>query len=979
MGSVVQYKKPLDPGDRKITVLDQPLTIREFLDQEGIKEFHQPTICRFNDGLILRKDWPKVTIGENDIVNFIPIAGTSGLSGGGGTQKSPGRFAAFAALFLITAGVGLATGGLAAGLVFAVGSYLINTLIPPPKPTDPSKGWGATNKNQAPSPTYTLNAQGNVARIGQAIPVVYGRHLIYPDFAAEPYQEFKDNEQDLYQLFCIGQGYYDVEDLRIEDTPVSYFPEITWRVVNPGEALEIIRPDVISCAEVAGQELKGINDLKENETGWIGPFTLNPATTKTDNIQIDIIWPSGLFLSDSSGNPSNLTTAWEIRVRAINDSGTVIEGPGIASARGRITFTANPSNGHTVTLNGVAWSFVVAAPAGNQTLIGADLAATLTQLAIDLNNAVNPSLATATYSATATDLVIVHDAVGTSGSSFTLAASNGKVSHATLIGGWTGARGSIHFAANPTTGKTITLNGVTWSFVAAAPAGNQTLIGANLAATLTQLAIDLNNSVDPALTVATYTVVNSDLIITHDTPGLAGQAYTLAATAGTTNGAKLKDGAWSTIGLETYTDDDMTPIRKTYTYPVVEGRFQIQGRRTNNKSNSAFAQDALHWGGARAYLTTAVDFSGLTFIEVKARATNNLSQRTSRQFNAIVTRKLPIWDGQNWSEPQPTRSIAWALADICRAPYGAKLAQSKYDLEWLKNHDPIWEARGDHFDGVFDSVGTVWDALDRVALVGRAKPYEQGGMIRFFRHAPGAIVTAMFTARNIKKGSFNIDYMMPDEDTPDVITGEFFSSETWKPDSVTVSLPDSIAETPARMSFFGITDKQHLYRETWYRANVNRFERIGPSFSTEFEGLLLTYGDLISVTHPLIKKNASSGEIIDYDEAAGILTTSEPVTFTPNQDFRIALRRRDGTLAAPLLVAPGQTAYTVHLLEPIDLNDIEIYTGDQAERTHYAFGPSYDYSRICRVQGIKIHSRTDVMVYTKVEDPRVHLDPPPLP
>ena len=59
---------------------------------------------------------------------------------------------------------------------------------------------------------------------------------------------------------------------------------------------------------------------------------------------------------------------------------------------------------------------------------------------------------------------------------------------------------------------------------------------------------------------------------------------------------------------------------------------------------------------------------------MKMRATDNLSQRSSRMVNCLVTRKLPVWDEvSGWSDPQVTRSIAWALADIARSQYGGKL------------------------------------------------------------------------------------------------------------------------------------------------------------------------------------------------------------------------------------------------------------------------------------------------------------------
>lgn len=56
------------------------------------------------------------------------------------------------------------------------------------------------------------------------------------------------------------------------------------------------------------------------------------------------------------------------------------------------------------------------------------------------------------------------------------------------------AFGSFLFAANPANGNTITINGQNWSFAAAA-AAQTTVIGANLAATLAQLANDLNAQV----------------------------------------------------------------------------------------------------------------------------------------------------------------------------------------------------------------------------------------------------------------------------------------------------------------------------------------------------------------------------------------------------------------------------------------------------------------------------------------------------
>ena len=109
----------------------------------------------------------------------------------------------------------------------------------------------------------------------------------------------------------------------------------------------------------------------------------------------------------------------------------------VVGARGFIEFPANPADQDTITLDGTTWTFVTAAPVGDETQIGADLAATLTQLVTDLNASADPNILAATYSTFGERLVIDHDTADATGDTFTLAASdpNAKLSGATLAGG----------------------------------------------------------------------------------------------------------------------------------------------------------------------------------------------------------------------------------------------------------------------------------------------------------------------------------------------------------------------------------------------------------------------------------------------------------------------------------------------------------------------------------------------------------------
>ena len=750
---------------REVMPVARPVTIADWLDKREIGEFQRPTICLHNGQALLRADWDTTVIGDGDVVAFVALPHGGGGGGGG---KNPLKTVLSIALMVAAPGLGgvLAgslglTGSLFAGTAFEIGwgtvlggvislagSALINAVIPAPRPSVPSMSFSSVGAPPAPSPTYSLSAQGNEARLGQPIPVLYGRHLIYPDLATRPYQEFAGGDQYLHQLHVIGQGEYDLEQLRIEDTPISSFEEVAYEVVGPGGSVTLFETDVVTAPEVAGQELLSASDGGD----WIGPFTANPAATQAGDIGIDVIFPRGLYYANDAGGLDARTITWDVQVRAIDDDG-----------------------------------------------------------------------------------------------------------------------------------------------------------------------------------VAT--------------------------------------GAWTTLGSETHTAATNTAIRLSFKYPVTVGRYEVQLLRTDAKDTSSRAGHELRWGALRAYLDGAPDFGDVTLLAVKMRATDNLSQRSSRMINCIVTRRLSIWDSvTGWSAPAPTQSIAWAFADGCRATYGAKLMDARIDLQALLDLDQVWSVRGDEFNGIFDSSMTVWEALIRIARCGRAVPVLQGGVVRLFRDAAQTLPIAMFGPRNIVKGSFKIQYIMPGEETADAVTVTFFNARTWKPDEVTAALPDSAASRPAKVSLFGCTGEAQAQREGLYMAADNRYRRKLVSWSTELEGMIPTYGDLVALTHDM-PHWGQGGEVVVWDDQAEVLTLSEPLTWEATASHYIALRRRDGSLAGPFQVeAVAGEERQVHLLEALDITP---YTDTSEERTHFAFGAGEAWGAKARVIAVKPRGE-HVEITVVAEDDAVH-------
>ena len=431
-------------------------------------------------------------------------------------------------------------------------------------------------------------------------------------------------------------------------------------------------------------------------------------------------------------------------------------------------------------------------------------------------------------------------------------------------------------------------------------------------------------------------------------------------------------GGWLTLGNESHSASSNTPIRRTYTYTLaLHGRYEIRLSRTNTKDTSARAAHEIRWAGLRAFVTGPTKFDDVTLLLVKMRATDNLSQRSSRSVNVVQTRKLRAWDavGKKWSVPKATRSPVWAACDVAQAAYGAGLADDRLPLADLAALDTVLKNRKDRFDGVFDSKTTIWDALTRIARCGRAVPILQGGILRLMRDAKQNLPVAMFGPRNIVKGSFNMSYVLPSDDTADAVTVEYFNERTWKPAEVTAKMSDSSADKPAKVNLFGCVTKDHAEREGKYMAADNRYRRKMITFRTELDGMIPTYGDLISVTHDLPRRG-QGGEIVA--RADDVLTLSEPPEFTAGKTHYIALRQRDGAVAGPFKCEAGTEPDQVRLLEPLTITP---YLGSAQERTYFSFGPGDKWSQLCRELAIKPRQGGEqVEISAVAEDNRVHVN-----
>ena len=265
---------------------------------------------------IARRNWHRVRphAGVRVVVRIVP--GKSFLS------SILSIFVSIAAIALgqlwalpLAGALGIST-GLASTLitlgVTVLGRMLINALIPPPK-----------NDSRKSGDSYTISGWRNEARPGGVVPFVLGRYRYAPPYAAPPYSEIAGTGvQFVRAIFVCGYGPLYIDDIRIGETPISEYRNVTVEIRNGWTTdgpVTIYPRQVIE--EAVNAEL--IRPLPRDDAGEVIddlPGFERPVIRSTglDASRVGIIlsFPGGLVRFNDEGKKRTHTVTFRVRYRA---------------------------------------------------------------------------------------------------------------------------------------------------------------------------------------------------------------------------------------------------------------------------------------------------------------------------------------------------------------------------------------------------------------------------------------------------------------------------------------------------------------------------------------------------------------------------------------------------------------------------------------------------------------------------------------
>jgi hypothetical protein len=296
----VKVSAALNPVSNRLTIFDvDPGTVAEIITKlDGGFPLSSARVCL--NGEIVTDFSIRALDGDELSVKFVPGGGSSPETAGS-NMKLGGIGLVFLG-FIVAAvsgwtGVGAVIGvsmiGSGVGLL-AGGGALLNINIP------------NMGDREKPKNDPSIRGGKNQARPGGRIPVLFGKHRVYPDLAANPHTTILGDAQYFDQLFCGGYRdcVIDLSSLKLGDTPLvdlSKTGDITQILAGTDSQvwLEILQDGQESAIYPCCVHEDMINaELKHTEKDGGGKAipgaVIRTTPDNTDEINVDIFFYNGL-------------------------------------------------------------------------------------------------------------------------------------------------------------------------------------------------------------------------------------------------------------------------------------------------------------------------------------------------------------------------------------------------------------------------------------------------------------------------------------------------------------------------------------------------------------------------------------------------------------------------------------------------------------------------------------------------------------
>jgi hypothetical protein len=380
---------------------------------------------------------------------------------------------------------------------------------------------------------------------------------------------------------------------------------------------------------------------------------------------------------------------------------------------------------------------------------------------------------------------------------------------------------------------------------------------------------------------------------------------------------------------QTYTDDTAQVKRVSQRQRgLTSGQYEVRIKRQSSQSTNPKISDSCIWTDLRSFNTQSepVLLSGIAKSAFRIKATDQLNGIID-QLNALVSLKIPTWNGSAWTTATSGTSNPAAIFR-----YVLKGAPNKKPVTAANINDTdlgAWyefcATNGFAFDQVIDFQLSVRDLLQDVANAGKASPAYVDDKWTVIIEKPRSTVIQHFTPRNTRNFAGQIIY----NEIPDALRIRFFNkNKGYREDERVVydyGFNEANATTFQLIDLPGQTNAANVYKLGRHYIASARLRPEVFTFELDIEHLVAMRGDLCRLTHDVPGIGQMSGRVVS--RATNTIVLDEPVTREAGKAYTLRIRETATGTTRALAVAASGTTVTSDTVE-VTSGGSDVNTGD---------------------------------------------------
>ena len=397
------------------------------------------------------------------------------------------------------------------------------------------------------------------------------------------------------------------------------------------------------------------------------------------------------------------------------------------------------------------------------------------------------------------------------------------------------------------------------------------------------------------------------------------------------------------------------------TAPLGPGRYEIKFEGFDRDVDNSISCNKCYLGQIRGYGTSWPDHGNVTKIEMRIKATSQISGAVADKINFVGTRKLyPVTSSGFGPTLTATRCPIDAVAyAVCSSNAGRQPGNVPYwsALYTLKQ---TLAASNYYFDWRVESRIKVMEFISTVGRCCIAVPFMPSGRLALIQDVPKTVNSMIFTEDDYDVNSLDVVHSMVTADDPTGVQVKYLDNTKWQNREVNCYDDDGSAENMGIMDLSGCTEEAQATDVGNYFWLVNKYGRSSIKFSTGLKGHIPTPLMRVGVAVPQAAWSYS-GTIQKIDGTNIYLSTN--VVFAGGFQAVMLITGENGDLLGPYDVDEGAAANIVVGTLPADVRTAETHGTEAAK---FLFGAAESELLSILVTGIRPQGRNKIQIEGRI-------------